>query len=390
MKFLYLFIPALFLIVSCSGTKNIEKNINTGNFNQAITDAINKLRKNKDKNPELVYLLQNAYIKANERDLNQIELLKLQNNNANTPQILDTYKALNSRQNAVKTILPLYANGKEIIFKTSNYNTEIANYKNEAAAYVYDEAQSLLNSPNKLDARAAYNEFEYIEGINPNYRDVRNLMTQAYYKGTDYVLVSIENQSNQVIPRRLEEFLLDFNTYGLDKFWTVFHSERENNTNYDYAMSLQLAQINISPEQLREKEFVREREIKDGWQYKLDRNGNVMKDSLGNDIKIDKFVTVKANVLQIGQFKTSEVIGVVLFKDLATNKLLDRFPIRSQFTFENYFASYRGDKRALLPEDLNLINNPRVPFPPNEQMVFDCGEDLKQQLKRIIRSYKFQ
>ncbi|TPV32329.1 hypothetical protein FJ651_12235 [Paucihalobacter ruber] len=390
MKFLHLIIPALFLIFGCSSTKNVEKNINTGNFNQAITDALNKLRKNKDKNPELVYLLQNAYNKANERDLNQIELLKLQNNSANTPQILETYRALDSRQNAVKAVLPLYANGKEVLFRTSNYNTEIANYKNEASAYIYDEAQNLLNSPNKLDARSAYNEFEYIEGINPNYRDVRNLMTQAYYKGTDYVLVSIENQSNQVIPRRLEDFLLDFNTYGLDKFWTVFHSEREKNRNYDYAMSLQLAQINISPEQLREKEFVREREIKDGWQYKLDRNGNVMKDSLGNDIKIDKFVTVRATVLQIGQFKTSEVIGVVAFKDLAAKKLLDRFPIKSQFTFENYFASYRGDKRALLPEDVNLINNPRVPFPPNEQMVFDCGEDLKQQLKRIIRSYKFQ
>lgn len=155
-------------------------------------------------------------------------------------------------------------------------------------------------------------------------------------------------------------------------------------------MSLQLAQINISPEQLREKEFVRERDIKDSWQYKLDRNGNVMKDSLGNDIKIDKLVTVRATVLQIGQFKTSEVIGVVVFKDLAAKKLLDKFPIKSQFTIENYFASYRGDKRALLPEDVNLINNPRVLFPPNEQMVFDCGEDLKQQFKRIIRSYKFQ
>lgn len=155
-------------------------------------------------------------------------------------------------------------------------------------------------------------------------------------------------------------------------------------------MSLQLAQINISPEQLREKEFVRERDIKDSWQYQLDRNGNVMKDSLGNDIKIDKLVTVRATVLQIGQFKTSEVIGVVVFKDLAAKKLLDKFPIKSQFTIENYFASYRGDKRALLPEDVNLINNPRVLFPPNEQMVFDCGEDLKQQFKRIIRSYKFQ
>lgn len=155
-------------------------------------------------------------------------------------------------------------------------------------------------------------------------------------------------------------------------------------------MSLQLAQINISPEQLREKEFVRERDIKDSWQYKLDRNGNVMKDSLGNDIKIDKLVTARATVLQIGQFKTSEVIGVVVFKDLAAKKLLDKFPIKSQFTIENYFASYRGDKRALLPEDVNLINNPRVLFPPNEQMVFDCGEDLKQQFKRIIRSYIFQ
>lgn len=175
MKFLHLIIPALFLIFGCSGTKNVEKKINPGNFNQAITDALNKLRNNKDQNPELVYLLQNAYNKANERDLNQIELLKLQNNSANTPQILETYKALNSRQNTVKAILPLYANGKEVLFKTSNYNNEIANYKNEASAYIYDEAQNLLNSPNKLEARSAYNEFEYIEGINPNYRDVRNL-----------------------------------------------------------------------------------------------------------------------------------------------------------------------------------------------------------------------
>jgi len=390
MKYLHVFIPTLFLILGCGGPKNIEKNINTGNYNQAISEVLGKLRKNKNKNPELIYLLQDAYNKANERDLNSIELLKLQNNSANTPRILETYNALNSRQNTVKAILPLYANGKEVIFKMGNYNTDIANYKNEASAYIYNEAQNLLNSPNKLDARAAYNEFEYIEGINPNYKDVRNLMTQAYYKGTDYVLVSIENQSNQVIPRRLQDFLLDFNTYGLDKFWTVFHSDREKNRKYDYTMALQLAQINISPEQLREKQFERRREIKDGWQYKVDRNGNVTKDSLGNDIKIDKFVTVKATVMQVGQFKTSEIVGVVMFKEMATNKLLDRFPIKSQFTFENYFASYRGDKRALLQEDLKLINNPRVPFPPNEQMVFDCGEDLKQQLKRIIKSYKFQ
>lgn len=390
MRSFYIVCFAIVFIFGCSTKKRVERNIYSGNYNQAISEAMSKLRRNKDKNPQLVYLLHDAYNKANQRDLNTIEQLKLEKNSAHTPQILETYKALNSRQNNVRAILPLYINGKELVFEMANYNSQIAIYKNEASAFLYDNAKILLKSSNKLDARSAYEDFEYIESINPNYLDVRNLMTQAYYKGTDYVTVTIQNQSNQVIPRRLEDYLLDFNTYGLDKFWTVFHNGREKNQNYDFSMTLQLAQINISPEQLREKEILREQEIKDGWQYRLDRNGNVMKDSLGNDIKLDKIVTVRASVLQIGQFKTSEVIGVVLFKNLQNNKILDNFPIKSQFTFENYFATFRGDKRALLQEDLVMVNNPRVPFPPNEQMVYDCGEDLKQQLKRIIKSYRFQ
>jgi len=30
-----------------------------------------------------------------------------------------------------------------------------------------------------------------------------------------------------------------------------------------------------------------------------------------------------------------------------------------------------------------------VPFPSNEQMVYDTGEDLKQKLKSIINRYNF-
>jgi hypothetical protein len=56
--------------------------------------------------------------------------------------------------------------------------------------------------------------------------------------------------------------------------------------------------------------------------------------------------------------------------------------------FENLFATFRGDERALLNEDRDLVRNRRVPFPSSEQMVYDTGEDLKAKLKNIIGRFR--
>jgi len=155
-------------------------------------------------------------------------------------------------------------------------------------------------------------------------------------------------------------------------------------------MQLQLKRINISPEELHEKQLLREKQIVDGWKYQLDDAGNVMKDSLGNDIKIDNIVNVRARYFEFNQFKSTQVIANVVYIDLKTNQVLDAFPIDSEFVFENRFATVRGDERALTNEDLNIVRNRRVPFPSNEQMVYDTGEDLKIKLKNIITSYRMR
>lgn len=159
---------------------------------------------------------------------------------------------------------------------------------------------------------------------------------------------------------------------------------------YDYAMQLNLKRINISPERIKEREFLREKDVKDGWKYKLDSAGNVAKDTLGNDIKVDKIIRVKCRLLETIQTKSSQVIGDVVYVDLLSKQTLDSFPIDSEFIFEYIFARSRGDKRALNKKDRNLLNNRRVPFPSNEQMVYDTGEDLKLQLKDIINSYNIR
>ncbi|MCL6295131.1 hypothetical protein [Jejuia spongiicola] len=389
MKRLLLLTVLLSLCIACSGRKEVEKAVNSGNYDQAINTALKKLRTNKDskRKREVVLMLQDAYYKAEDRDLNTINHLKKDSNPELYREIYERYLDLNARQEAIKPILPLRVNGKDIPFKFNDYSNTIIESRENLSDYLYEKGIELLESDNKLTIREAYNTLNYLDRINPNYEETRELLEEAHQRGTNYILVSINNETEQIIPTRLEDDLLNFDTYGLNKFWSVYHANKNNDVKYDYAMHLNLKRINISPERIKERELFRERDVKDGWEYELDSAGNVVKDSLGNDIKVDKIIRVKCRLLEIAQIKSSQVIADVVYLDLASNQPLDSFPIDSEYIFENIFARSRGDKRALTKDDRILLDNRRVPFPSNEQMVYDTGEDLKFQLKDIINSY---
>lgn len=390
MKKLLLFTFGISIIFSCNGRKQVEKSLNSGNYDQAISVALSKLRTNKDKKRKYDYvlMLQDAYYKVVERDLNTIKHLKKDNNPELLKDVYEIYMDLNARQESIKPILPLVVNGKTIAFKFNDYSNDMVASRENVSDYFYEKGLDLLELEDKVQIREAYNTLNYIESINPNYELTRELMQEAHDRGTNYVSVTIENQTNQIIPQRLEDDLLNFDTYGLNQFWTVYHAIPNKNISYDYAMQLQLKRINISPERIKEREILREKEVIDGWKYQLDSKGNVAKDSLGNDIKIDKIVKVKARFVEFAQIKSTQVIADVVYVDTKTNALLDTFTIDSAFVFENFYAKMRGDKRALEPEDRKILNNRNVPFPSNEQMVYDTGEDLKLKLKDIISSYR--
>ncbi|MDG1730768.1 MAG: hypothetical protein P8K68_13960 [Algibacter sp.] len=377
------------LLIACNTKKQVEIAVNSGNYDRAINTALDKLRKNKDKkrNYDYAIMLQGAYYKVVERDLENIAHLKKDNNPETFRKIYEMYLDLDARQNAIKPILPLKVNGKKIAFEFNNYSDDILDSKNKVSDYTYEKGLELLESDDKQIIREAYNALSYLERINPNYENTRELLDEAHQRGKDYILVTLNNDTQQIIPSRLEDDLLNFNTYGLNKFWSEYHVNKLENLNYDYAMQLNLKGIDVSPERISEREFIREKQVVDGWEYKKDKAGNAVKDSLGKYIKVDKLVDVKARFIETIQTKSSHVVGDVVYLDLKLNQLLDAFPIDSEFVFEYVFARYRGDKRALNANDIALLNNRRIPFPSNEQMVYDTGEDLKLQLKSIINSY---
>ncbi len=382
------------MILTSCGVKQTQNLLSSGNYDEAINNSISNLRSNKDKkgNQDYVYLLEEAFAKAKERDLNSINLLEKDKNSANFEKIYTTYLQLNDCQEKIKPLLPLKLlnESRNAIFPFDNYNDQIVTSKNNLSGYLYANANSLMTSSYKMNFRKAYDDLYYLNQINPNYKNVLDLMDEAQFKGTDYVSVFTKNETNMVIPSRLQNDLLDFNTYGLNNKWTVFHSAKQKGINYDYTMVISFREILLSPEQIKEKEFIKERQIKDGQKKLLDANGKEVKDNAGKVVMIDNLRNVTVRIFESRQFKSSQVTAKVDYIDFKNNQLIQSFPLVSEFIFENVYATYKGDKRASDDNYNSFFDKRAVPFPSNEQMIYDTGENLKMKLKDLINRNAFR
>ena len=381
----------LILITSC-GIKQTRELLTSGDYDAAIRNAVDGLRGNKNAKgkQDYIYLLEEAFAKAKERDLRDINGWFKDANPQNLEKIYNTYFQLNYRQEQIRPLLPLklLKEGRDAQFPFDDYTDQIVSSKNALSKYLYENSKALLVTKDKMTIRRAYDDLVYLESINPGFKDVAKLTDEAKFKGTDFVNVYSKNETNMVIPVRLENDLLDFSTYGLNDKWTVYHSNRQKGIDYDFGLIVNFRQINISPEQVKEKQFEKEKQIKDGVKNLVDTNGNIVNDSLGHPIKVDNMKTIRISIYEFSQIKSCQVTAKIDFINFKTNQLIETFPLASEFVFSNVYSTYKGDKRAC--EDTYYSNFDRrvVPFPSNEQMIFDTGNDLKAKLKVWLEKKK--
>jgi hypothetical protein len=394
MKKITILLLSISFLISCSGVKRTQSLLSDGNYDAAINRSIESLKTNKASKgkQDYVYLLEEAYAKAKDRDLREVEMLQKDGNPANLEKIYNKYLQLNNRQERIRPLLPLplLQEGRNAIFPFDDYSSQIVKTREALSKYLYDNSKALMKQNDKMSYRKAYDDFGYLNEINPGYKDIKSLMDEAHFKGTDFVHVYTKNETNMVIPTRLQSDLLDFSTFGLNDKWTVYHNNRQKDIKYDFAMIVNFRNINITPEQIKEREFVKEKQIADGKKPVLDAQGNPVKDAQGNTVMVDNMKTVRATIYEFKQFKACQITAKIDYIDFRTNQLIDAFPLSSEYVFEYIYANYNGDKNACDSDYLQYFGRRATPFPSNEQMVYDSGEDLKAKLKSIITRNKFR
>lgn len=381
----------LLIISSCSSAKKAEKSIQSGDYDAAFNLAVEKLSEDKHKksNQKLIPSLQEAYKKANERDLQNINRFKKLKDPAYLKDIYALYVALDVRQDEVLMLQPLYYNNTEVVFRTKNYTQEIEKSRNEYASHLYSLGMQQL-AGSKIEARRAYNTFSELEFVHPSYiSNVGDLIRQAKLKGSSLVLLLIQNNISQFTTQEHTDELMRISESNMRNKWVIYHKEKDNSVSYDYEVIAVLDQFHITPETVNTETIQQQARVNDGWEYVYDGNGNVMKDSLGNDIKRDKIITVQAEVRMIQQAKAGRVDGKVIIKNVKKNSLVGETPLFGEAKFENVFAKFRGDQRAIEQKYHKALQNKEVPFPTDTEFVKYALAEYRAKMLQLLDNQSF-
>ncbi|MFO8028256.1 MAG: hypothetical protein R6U28_00170 [Cyclonatronaceae bacterium] len=366
------------IIGSCASS---EKMLQRGQYDRAIERAADKLMKNPNNEKEL-RVLKEAFELANTFDRERIGFLEMEGREESWIEIYLLYEQMNDRQNVVRRLPSQIRNQ----FEYFNYNEQIIASKAAAADVSYQRGLDFLDQGGRDNARRAYVEFERAHSIYEGYEDVIRYMEMAEMQGRTHALFVIENNSGMVIPEFFDAEMRKMALGRLNTRWIHFDTRENRSIDYDYFLVLNITEIAFSPETINNNTYSVSQEVQDGMRYELDADGNVKKDSLGNDIRVPNIVTVSADITETVQRKAALVAGSLDFYETETDQLIRTDNLSVEALFEHTHASYTGDRRALSEEQQSMVRSDRVPFPANEAMMMDATELLKEKSVSIIRA----
>jgi hypothetical protein len=384
------FLAVVFLTLpACTSVQDM---VESGDYEQTIELAQRRLTGKQKKNPKLVAALERAFNRVTAEDMAQARRMA-ESGNADWSRVFGIYEDIQRRQDALRPLLPLVdKRGRRAQFRFAKVDELMVEASENAAAQIYEEALRLLaegRNGNKAAARDAVMQFERIDRYRRNYRDAYELALEAEELGRVFVMVSMVNQTGGYLPRGFEDELLRVRTSGMNDRWRVYDFTPRPERDYDYNARIVIHDIQVSPERISERNYIDEKEITDGEEYVLDANGNVAKDTLGNDITRPRQVIVRAEVTEVLQTKTAIVTGSLVLYDNRLRRIVDEDQLTAEAIFENYASTFRGDRRALSNDSRRRIGNRPIPFPSNEALILDAAAVLKPKLQeRLANSYR--
>lgn len=380
MKHYSLLLLVILFFVSCTSS---QKMLERGQYDRAIDKAAEKLQKKPGDSDELA-VLKEAYELANMFDSERIEYLELEGNDQNWIEISELYEQLNRRQNKIRRLPTRVRNQFEFV----NYDQAIVDSKSAAADVSYRRGMEYMSRGDKESYRLAWAEFVRVDELYPGYQDVEVKIEEARMLGLNHTLFVVENMSGVIVPEYFETELSKIALRDLSTRWLSFDTFENENIAYDHLIVLNISDISFSPESVNRETFRESKEIQDGMNYAYDGDGNVRKDSLGNDIRIPNMINVSAEITDVVQQKSAFVGGSLDIFELESDQLLRTENLSVEWVFENRYGTVSGDERALSEETEKIVGGRELPFPSNEQMVMDSADMLKERAKAMIRNQR--
>lgn len=364
----------------------VKPHTKKGDHRRAVLRASHHLQRTNKIRTKDALALEVSFKTEQQRLLQEIDQLKRDGSPDSWKKVYSKYEELNSLQQSIAPFLPIYINKefREAEIYITDLSDELYDAKVKATEVLYAEVQQLMTSNRKADARLAYAKCQDILNLMPNYKDVPTIRDQAYQKGLVFVNYAYYNDDVSFLPASFENQLQQFPANELSMEWISMHYG-EDMEEGDARIELRIVNVEFSPERVSQSQYNDKKTIEDGYEYELDSDGNVKKDSLGNDIKTPKEVEIVANIFVTNMEKTGNVQYAIDIYN-GRNQLISSNPFTEVTRFAHQYARFQGDERALTSRSKRLLRSDVLTFPSNQQMIMDVGSAIRSNTINHIRN----
>lgn len=373
-RFIFLlFIAGIYLIQlsSCTTTESLIRN---KEYDDASLRLVSKISK-PNPNPEHIKQYSELYNAANQADHDRIQQLKLSGSPDIWIEIASRYGDMSKRYE-IASQLPDTVK-KMIQFKEIDFQQVLAGAILKAKRYVHAKANELLSAGNDSASREAYEILLQLKRIDPESVETESLMREALFSGIKEASVHIINRTgidftqpwlSQLVKMNDSRFIVD----------PISGKKSDGSSQNDLQIIVILESVKVSAEKIEKRSYSEKAILKEG--------GSVVVPFLPDSISatISKEALIEARINEVIRTRNCEIkASVEIIRIWGFSATLVN-PVEVMSEFKNAYANVNGDIRALSAENIALMKQVEVPFPPEEALVNDAAREFNRLLHALF------
>ena len=365
------FIYLSFIIIG--GCTTGKKALQKGDYDASVSKAVSRLQ-NSPKNGEALQVLSTAYNLALQDHLRKIDEAKISNDLFRWESIMYDYQKINQLADDINSCPACLTT----VPNPAKYVKELADSKFNAAMARYNSGVAFLNANNRQSAKKAYYEFEKVQNLAPNYKDVKAKMDEAYWAAVTRVVVQpiyvnsgLYKLSGDYFQQQIDQFI---GNYSRNKF-VIFYSEE------------QATSKKVVPDQVLSLNFD---DFVVGQTYVKERVERLKRDSVVIGETRERkpvYGTVKASLSIFEKNISSSGLLDMTITDWQSKKIVRQQKFPGTYVWSDSWASYKGDDRALNKQQLAMTRRREVLPPPPTTLFLEFTKPIYSQLVDDISYY---
>ena len=371
---LYLFI--IFLIVA-GGCHSAKKSLKRGDFDDSVFRAADKLRNNPTHGSSLDILRQ-AFPSAVAQHLDDIQKNESGPDLPKWEQLLASYQKLNQLYEAVKTC--------PVCMKTveaRSYYEEERNSKQKAVESHYSEGIKMIAAGDRSNARVAYEHFERVSALSPNYNDIERRLETSYNLASFKVVVEQVLVTSKVYQLS--------NAYFQDRIYEFLQTNQRLNKFVRFYTPAEATKSKVKPDHIITLQFddfiVGQTLLEKNTETVVSKDSVKIGEKIVNRRKVEFYDKVTAKLTKNRKTIHSSGLLDMRIVDFKTNQQVNQEKFGGEYNWVCEWANFNGDERALTPAQLRMCKSQELLPPDPQQLFIEFSKPIFDRLTERLKNY---